>query len=234
MRLSFFVAPFLLLIVGCLNHSETALVTDNPFGYSQPGPIRTKAAYSPASLEAAARVDALGRKILAANTQIGARPIFRTIGAPQPEVFHVSTSEIDITEGLVKQCQTDTQLAAILCNELGKLVAEREALAGPQARSPEREPPQEVRIGTDNAGSFGPADQTHLAELAKFDKRRRGPAAPPSPPPDPQVLARAYLSKAGYSDKDLDAAAPLLQAAAANSSLEKQLTPTAPARPWIH
>jgi hypothetical protein len=234
-RRGWFVALPFLLVVGCLNQqSETTLVPDNPFGGSLPGPAPTRSDYAPAPVETAARVDSLGRKILAANKQAGVKPLFRTIGVPQAEAFHYGTAEIDITEGLVKQCQTDGQLAAILCTELGKMVAEREALAGPEARQPEREPPPDVRIGTDNAGSFGPADQTHLAELAKFEKRRRRSDTPPLALPDPQALARTYLTQSGYPEKELEDAAPLLRSAAANSSLEKQLTPNPPIRPWIH
>src|SRR5262249_39695897 len=78
---------------------------------------------------APARVDAGGRQLLAANPQVGAKPLFHTIGAPQPEVFHRGTSDVWVTEGLVRQCATDGQLAALLCLELGKMVAEREAAA---------------------------------------------------------------------------------------------------------
>jgi hypothetical protein len=230
-----FVAISVLFMLGCLNQqSDTSLVPDSPFGVSPASPTRTRAAYAPAPLETAARVDTLGRKILAANKQAGVKPLFRTIGVPQAEVFHYGTAEIDITEGLVKQCQNDGQLAAILCTELGKMVAEREALAGPQVRQPDREPPLEVRIGNDNAGAFGPADQTHLAELAKYEKRHSRNDAAPLPLPDPQMLARSYLTQSGFAEKDLDEAAPLMRAAGANSNLEKQLSPNPAVRPWIH
>src|SRR5207237_1039878 len=102
----------------------------------------------------AARVDIVGRRIIAANPQVGAKPMFATIGAPEPEIFHRGTSDVYVTEGLVKQCSTDGQLAAILCSELGKVVAEREALSPPRTRRPERTPPADVPIG--NAGN--PAD----------------------------------------------------------------------------
>jgi hypothetical protein len=224
-----------LLLFGCVNQqSDTSLVPDSPFGVSPASPTRTRAAYAPAPVETAARVDTLGRKILAANKQAGVKPLFRTIGVPQAEVFHYGTAEINITEGLVKQCQNDGQLAAILCTELGKMVAEREALAGPQVRQPDREPPLEVRIGNDNAGAFGPADQTHLAELAKYEKRRTRNDAVPLPLPDPQMLARTYLTQSGFAEKDLEDVAPLLRAAGATSNLEKQLSPNPTVRPWIH
>ena len=208
---------------GCLPRQEhTALVPANPFGSPPPPPI-AHASSSPASVQAAARVDSLGRTLLMANPQIGFQPLFLTIGAPQPEVFHVGMSQVDITEGLVKQCSSDGQLAAVLAVELGKMVSEREFLADPKARVPEPEPPLEVRVGSDNAGSFGPADQLHRAELAKYDKERRQRTAGASIALDPQALARGYLLKAGYTAGELDAAAPVLHAAAENNSLAKQL-----------
>jgi hypothetical protein len=209
--------------IGCLpRESNTTLVPSNPFG-GPPPPQTARRSPQPASIQAAARVDSLGRKIVAANPQLGMPPLFRTIGVPQPETFHQGTSEVDITEGLVNQCSTEGQLAAVLASELGKMISEREFLAGPQARAPEREPPMEVRVGSDNAGSFGPADQLHRAELAKYDKERRQRAANAAAPPEPQALARDYLIRAGFTAADLDAAAPLLRSAAENNTLAKQL-----------
>ncbi len=182
---------------------------------------------APASTEAAARVDAVGRVVLAKNPSIGAKPLFRTIGAPQPEVFHRGTADVYITEGLVKQCTTDGMLAAALCQELGKMVAEREAVAPTAARRPERQPPPDVRVGTDSLLGTAP-DGTRLRELADYDRERR--AQPERlAPPDAGALARKYLVGAGYSDADFQAAAPILQAANANASFEKQMT-AVPAR----
>jgi hypothetical protein len=189
-------------------------------------PPQTELSGSPASLQAAARVDLLGRKIIAANPQTGLKPLFLTIGAPKAEVFHRGTGEVVITEGLVNQCQTEGELAAVLCLELGKMVSEREAVAQPQMKKPE--PPMEVRVGNDNAGSFGPADQTHMAELAKYDQERRRPNGAPPLPPDPRRLARIYLSKAKFPENALDHAAPLLDQAAANNAFQKQLTTSPP------
>jgi hypothetical protein len=212
-----------------LEDTTTIMVPSNPFGPVPTGQSQAQRSLSPASLEAAARVDSLGREILAANPQIGMRPMFRTIGAPQLEIFHVGTTEIHVTEGLVKECTTPGQLAAVLCQELGKMVSEREALAAPQARVPERPSPLEVRIGNDNAGAFGPADQLHRAEVAKYEKQQRERAAHKEPPA-PQTLARIYLTKAGYPESDLDAAQPVLRAAAENRTFAKQML--APTENW--
>jgi hypothetical protein len=220
-------------VAGCMGMGEERppLVQTNPFHVP---PTRTQVALAPASTAAAARVDMLGRKLVEANKQAGVQPLFRTIGAPQPEIFHRGMAEIDITEGLVTQCQSEGALAALLCNELGKMVSEREALAGPGTRIPDREPPHDVPIGNDG-GSFGPADRTHLAEQGMFEKSHpRRPDAPPPPPPDPQLLAQTYLAKAGYSQQELAAAAPLLQAAAANAAFEKQMNLTPPPQPLGH
>jgi hypothetical protein len=83
----------------------------------------------------------------------------------------------------------------------------------------------------DAGGVFGPPDGTRLAELAKFEKERPKPGAAP-PPPDPMVLARIYLKKAGFDPRELDVVAPLLQEARASCAIERQLISGQTARPW--
>jgi hypothetical protein len=233
---------------GCLGDEErTKLVPSDPFGnalsagsgdprttsdartnvdprtaLSPTGPV-TRSSVQPAPAEIAARVDLLGRKILASNPQIGMKPQFMVIGSPQPEIFHKKNEALFITEGLVKRCQTEGQLAAVLCHELGKMVSDREVQMGPQVWNPRRLPPPEVRIGNDSPGSFNPSDRTRLAELAGYEQERRQATPPPLPPPDPDLLARGYLQKAGFYEADWKAAQPHLQAAAANLNFEKQI-----------
>lgn len=222
----------LALAAGCTSAGSNATVAANPFSMPPsppPGQVR-QASFNPASIEAAARVDLLGRKLVAANPQAGLQPLFRTIGAPQPEIFHHGTAEVDITEGLVKLCQSDGQLAAILCQELGKMVSEREALAGPRAHQPQRQPPMDLRIGNDASG-VGPADQTNIAELAKFEHGRAPSGSNPPRLPDPAVLARSYLTHAQFPEAELDGAAPILAAAAANCTFEKQFIAPQAAHP---
>ncbi|OAI48039.1 hypothetical protein AYO44_01145 [Planctomycetaceae bacterium SCGC AG-212-F19] len=219
--------PFLCL-AGCLPpESHSLLVNENPFGGQPVTPPPSRAPFPAPSTESAARVDTLGRAILAANPQVGVKPLFRTIGTPDAEVFHRATAEIDITEGLVRQCRTDGQLAAILCLELGKMVSERTALAAPIHRAQERELPPDLRVAND-LGS----DMTRDAELAKYydPARRRNAAA--ALPPDPQALARTYLTKSGFEAISLEGVEPLLRAAAANSKFEKQIAAPGPNRPW--
>jgi hypothetical protein len=217
----------LLALTGCWPDSQpnNLVVQPGPF-YPAPETPEIKMHYAPATEEAARRVNELGLKILAANPQIGMRPYILTVGTQEPEIFHRGQAQIIITEGLVKQCTTDRFLAAVLCLEFAKMVAEREALASVQARQPELEPPVEMRVGTDSGGTFGSPDATRLAELGRFERNRRAPTAPPPAPPDPQNLARTYLAKANFHAGDLDAVLPIVKKAQETFRLEKQMTGT--------
>lgn len=212
----------MLVLAGCVpSESKIELVQPNAFDTASTA-APTQVCATPASTEAAARVDQIGRKIVAANAQFGLKPLFRTIGAPTLEVFHHGTTEIVITEGLVRQCPADERLAAVLCHELGKMMVEREQLAGPRARAPELRPPPDVRVGTDYAGSLEASpDMTRVAELEKYSPRRKHNQTVQLP--DPTKLAQFMLANAGYQAQDLDAIASLLQEADKNSTFERQL-----------
>jgi len=216
----------------------TALVPTSPFGVPLGSVQQTHTvAFAPASRETALRVDRVGRDVLAANPQVGLRPLFATIGAAQPELFHQGSNTlrddrcvIHITEGLVAKCQGDAQLAALLCLELGKMVSEREQMASPQMRNPARRPPPDVPIG--NAGQFSAPDLTHMAELAPYDRDRER-AVKQLPPPDPAILAGGYLEKAGFSSTELNSVAPLLAEAERNCALEKQISGATAVPIWM-
>jgi hypothetical protein len=199
--------------------SGPVVVPTSPFG--DRGPMSqsvTRVNYAPAGHEVSMRVDKIGRQILAANPQSGLHPNFAIYGSPKPEVFHTGTKLLHITDSLVLGCKTDADLAAVLCLELAKMAAEREALA-PKPKSDER-PPIEVPIG--NAGQFGAFDQAHMAEVARYEKRRQAANKTPTPP-DAQVLAAVFLEKAGYPRSSLEAVQPLLKTAEGNYVLEKHL-----------
>ena len=196
------------------------LVT-NPFGQT-PEVQQYHASYSPAAKDTALRVDCVGQQIVKANPQLTLRPMFLTIGSPQPEVFHRGTTEIYVTEGLANKCVTEGQLAAVLCSELAKMAVDREVLALPETRQPERSPPPDVPVGNDNNTLYGAADGTRRVELAKFE-RDRIPRDVTIPPPSPDILARGCLQKAGFTLEDLDAAASLLRESEANGAWRKSM-----------
>lgn len=213
---------------GCLpfeltkDNAEFAQVPANPFPSPPQATVRAKANYAPASQEVAWRVDSVGRKLLTQDATSGLpgfQPMFATIGSPQPEIFHVDMNLVYVTEGLVKQCKTEGQLAAVLASELGRMVVEREATARREVRDPERQPPASLPIG--GQGHAGAADPIHLMELAEYEKSN--PKAPrPLPRPDLRKVAGKLLEQAGFPPADLDAVQPLLQGAEQQDVLERQ------------
>jgi hypothetical protein len=220
--------PLLLLSAGCLDDQSTSqLVPSNTFGNPQPTLPPVEVAHAPATEAAGKRVAAVGQQLVQAN-KLGIRPAFRTWGGPQLAIEHQGTASVTITEGLVNKCETDNQLTAVLAMELGKMISEREVQAGPRLRRIEREPPMELRVGSDVNGINGPADMTRVAELApyEFDRQRRD--EPPPPPPDPKALARLYLLKANVPASELDVVDPLLRAVAQNGVLDRHALPAQP------
>ena len=90
-----------------------------------------------ASLQTAERVETLGRQIIAQNTFTGLDPLFHTIGVPEPMLFHRGTAELFVSEGLVNRCKTEAELAAVLCSELGQMMAEKQAAADRPGQGPD-------------------------------------------------------------------------------------------------
>jgi predicted Zn-dependent protease len=211
----------LLLVAGCYDDYRTRLVT-GPATSAAPARAERYVSKAPATEETAKRVLAVGQKLLVSNPQLGLRPVFVTVGAPQPEIFHrggaLDGYQVFVSQGLVERCKDDAELAALLCLELGKIVAEREAIAGPARRGLDKPPPIREAIGNDIGGTFGGADGTQAMEQAKYERDRRAAA-----PPTPDALARKYLARAGYQESALDDAAPLLRQAEENFAVEKQL-----------
>jgi hypothetical protein len=210
------VVPLLFSGAGCFTDGAGALLVPPETIPAGTVPrLPTAVAKAPATEEAARRAVAVGQKVLAANPQLGTRTLIFTIGGPEPEIFHTGVGQIFITEGLVRQCKTDGQLAAVLCHQLGKMAADQEMVTR-ALKTPDHGAPD------DGHGSLGGTDELRLNDLARDDqaKRRAGP------PPDPAALARQYLKKAGYSDADLDAVAPLLHNAESNEKFKQCITAT--------
>jgi hypothetical protein len=225
----------LTLLAGCqtlFEEPELATVSSNPFNV----PAETRAAkvsYEPADEAISIRVDAVGRQLLAANPQMGLdrrATFFATIGnVARPEVFHMGTNVVYVTDGLVRRCPTDAELAAVLALELGKMVARREAGARPETRNPERLPPIQVPIG--NAAHATSPDLVPQVELAKYEKAHPR-VRKDLPRPHPDALARVCLENAGFLAADLEAVQPLLQEAQNHATLEQRFKGLAPPSGW--
>jgi Peptidase family M48 len=211
----------LLATGGCL--PEDGALTAVSAGLFDEAPQNTQAGHlihAPASEEAARRVLQVGGQILASNPNLGVRPVFTTIGAPLEEIFHQDDKAVFITEGLVRGCRTDGELAAVLCHELAKMAAEHQDRAAPP---PDHGPPMDAPVGKDYAGAFGPPDGTRTMELAVYEHKRHKAVEAAATPADPDALARTILEKAGGKASDLEAAAPLLRAADGHMEFEKQM-----------
>jgi hypothetical protein len=221
-------SAFCILLGGCLSDDKKlTTVSPNPFGKSGHTQAASFKQAPPATQEIALRVDRVGQKIVKANPRINQKVAFLTLGVSQEEIFHQSQKDVStiyITEGLAKQCKTDGELAAVLSEELGKMVSEQMV----QARPPRgRTPPfiADPHIGNDIAGPFGSADRTDQMIAARYEKEwKQSRQALPDPPTPPETLARTYLQGAGFDPKDLETVKPLLRKAEKQSSLEQSMT----------
>ncbi len=176
------------------------------------GPDLTKT--PAASAKAATRVDAVGGKVAAANSaDLAKRPVFVTAGVPELLLFSKSDGQIVVSEGLVNRCETDDDLAALLAAELGKMAARAHADA-PRAE----DLPPDPGLHSDVVGGRMDPDQTRLAEQGLMGRRPAGDRrARQSAGPDPAVLSRGYLKKAGYDPEALQHVEPWLKEAAENA-----------------
>jgi hypothetical protein len=193
------------------------------------GPMPTMVNYAPASPETAFRVVMIKDKLLGENPKVGIKPNVAAIGSADPEIFHSGLNLIFITEGLVRQCQSEGQLAAILAYELGRMISEREATVSDEIRQPERQLPIQLPIGSN--GNSRDADPTNYIQLAQHEK-----LYPKQPRklarPNPFLIARDVLERAGYQRTDLDAAMPILQNAERFQVLENQFKGTIKQGDW--
>ncbi|HTU22520.1 MAG TPA: hypothetical protein VMG10_31065 [Gemmataceae bacterium] len=219
-----------LAMAGCLSDEPKLTTVGGSSPFSKPGRTQTASFQhaKPATEQVAIRVKTIGQKIVAANPRIKQKVDFFTIGVPQEEIFHQTqkdVSTISITEGLAKQCKTDGELAAVLSEELGKLMSEQMVQTRPLRG---RMPPDLImnpHVGNDNNGTFGSTDGTDRMIAARFEKDwQQGRRGLPAPPPAPETLARSYLQSAGFNPKDLDTVKPLLKKAEKQSSLEQSMT----------
>ncbi len=175
-------------------------------------------------------VELVQGKEIVENPGTGLRPYVTAIGSADPEIFHTRYNQIFITEGLVRQCQTDGQLAAVLANEMGKIASEREAAVADQTRNPERPPPIYVPIGVQRQ-FVRDADPFAYYDDGRFEKLY--PRQPKKlPPPNPQNIARGILERAGYQRTELDAVMPILQNAEHFHTWQNQFKGTAKPGDW--
>jgi hypothetical protein len=173
-----------------------------------------------ASVEAAARVDRVGRELLSHNPFLGIEPTFQTYGRKEPEIFHPDPHGVFVTEGLVARCKTDTELAAVLATELGKMSAERRTADRMRIPDPLRTPGDSG--GTLMAGGVS-SDQNQLGMQALIDQKARQGRGRPGPDENPHALAQQILTASGIDAKALEEVAPTLREAGRNHFMAEHL-----------
>lgn len=211
---------------GCMTEGEWTL--QKVLGWDDPANPRP-VTISPASLQNAERVEQLGRKILAHNPFTGIDPLFYTIGVPEPALFHRGTGELCVSEGLVKQCKAEGQLAAVLCSELGLMISEKRLAL--EAGHEKDSIPEVAETG--ERSSFD-ANAVEVGSQKKSDPREAPGSrnGKPSRSTDSTDLAKELLRGAGFDPAELDRIGPLLKQSDRGAILRKQLAGSAPAPKW--
>lgn len=184
-----------------------------------------------APLAAAARVDQIGRQVLAANPFAASDVSFQAVGADDPAIFHRDPHSVFITDKLVDLCKTDAELAAVLCSELGKMVAERRNAA----RMGLPEPIYDVPTAPNSMEANGiAADQLRLAELGMFERKfpKKNVEKIRDEVTDPRKIAVDLYKTAGYDEKDYGRADPILQAVKNDSPIVRQLSGAGQGPKW--
>ena len=218
----------LLLSTGCAHDGDWTVSKalgwdDEPRSFDMKNPPKAT------NLPVAERVEMLGRKIIVQNTFTGIEPQIFTIGVKESVLFHRSSEELFISEGLVNKCKTEAELAAVLCAELGQMVAEKRAakMTGRDV-DPIRDPGYG---GGPVLGGGTPVDAGQQANLAYHEKRYpRGNAGTDAA--DAAGTARALLKGAGFDPADLDRVEPLLKQSDRGKNLRKQMGGSAPEPSW--
>lgn len=213
-------ASLMLGLIGCL--PETAQLALVPSDNAEIQRLAAKPIQrSPATEAVAKRVIGISQKLLASNRGLGIRPSITTLGVPHEELFHRGSEEIYISEGLVNKCKSDDQIAALLALEMGRIVAEREVIGGTVVvgQPMPRDLPEDIPVGNDSGGWFGPPDGTRMMELARLEKAAKTPRSLP----EPESLARQYLRRSGYAESEIRATEYLARLADSNSKLARQM-----------
>jgi hypothetical protein len=160
----------------------------------------------------------VGRRVLAANSHAKLNPLFLTVGSDEEAIYHTGETQIVISEGLVKKCPSDADLAAVLSFELAAMMAAKEQTRQ-DSEVRRREAPLAPTVGL----GMEP-DMTRAAELADWDRRNpRTPTAPAGRVQNCEQRARDYYLKAGFSQEEFEKALPLVRFAQTNGQKMKRI-----------
>ena len=180
---------------------------------------------SPASHRAAERLDQVGRQILSTNPFLASAPAFGFVGTKDPELFHQNAEAVFASEGLITKCQSDDELAALLCIELARITAESRNLARLGMTEPDTTLPGPKAEPDPEQADLGGAANVGFA--SKPEKRIRM-----LPVTNVMALAAEWHKNAGYKPEAFTKAEVILKIADANSITSKQLGGPSAAPKW--
>lgn len=196
-----------LLCGGC-----TAPQTLSPVSGMGPEPFAKPAPAPPNPALAAyqERVTTTGYKLVAANGEAmqQLRPNWTVIEGNNPGVLYEG-EQAYLTDGLVRACATEGQLAAVMSWTMGQMYHARQARLAANAAALSVRPPETFRVGHDGSGftEADPAFQAQYRREMELQKERR---LAKMPAPEPLIIARQVVAQAGYSIHELDQVKDLL------------------------
>ncbi len=202
----------------CLG-SFTGCLTDLRFWDAKPAEPKV----TPASIEVARRVDELVKRIVDQNTFTGIEPIVRVLGVPESVLFHRGNSEVFISEGLVKKCKTEPELAAVLCSELGKMMAQKRA---------------GITVGRDRdsipdiALPGGSSDTSRVREAEMALQQKRIDEKREQDESEASQLSKQLLKGAGFNPAEFDSVQGMVRQSSRGDAIKKQMAGTAAAPTW--
>ena len=163
-----------------------------------------------------ARVQATAARLYQANTWLTVRPRWFVAEGNGPGVATTSEQTIILSGNLVRAA-SDGQLAAVMSIQLGDLMVARQRSIIDQSQANKQRatsaPPDYLQMSPGQSSTLA---LLQLDEYAKNhydprDKRRQEKQQQQQPLYDSPMAARQMLVNAGYSELELNQAAPLLQ-----------------------
>lgn len=176
-----------------------------------------------AHVETSQRVDELMRRILDQNPFTGIDPIAHTFGRKESMLFHRGNGELFISEGLVKKCRTEPELAAVLCSELGKMMSQQKSAAA-AGRLPSTIPDIALPNGLPDANSV------QIAEMTRIERQQKERQLHDQS--EEVQLAKMLLKGAGFDPNELDRIESMVKQSESGEQLRKQFAGTSPRPFW--
>ena len=206
-----------LAVAGCETLSPFASPVDNR--------IVPQGTISAESHAAAEKLDRVGRQILSTNPFLVSAPAFGFVGTKDPELFHQNVEAVFASEGLINQCKSDDELAALLCVELARITAESRNLARIGLAQTDTTLPGPKAEPNEEQADLGGGDA--VGKTSDPSKRIQAVAAT-----NVMAFAAELHKNAGYKPEAFSKTKTLLNQSETNAITAKQLGGTGAVPTW--